>query len=259
MTMSKTVVVFSCAHASPDAGNERFDWLGKFIYDLKPNMVIDLGDGADMSSLNSYDKGKPQAIVAQNYEADINVYNDSQERLRHQFRYHRKGKPMWVGFEGNHEHRIQTAISHDPRLEGSKYGISFSHLQTDKYFDEYHPYKNSAPSIANYDGVDYAHYFAPGNSGRAAAGTHHAYGLLNARNVSSTCGHSHIRNIAFKDGARSPGLISTVVGCYKGKEESWAGQSNLGWWKGVLIKREVADGMYEPQFISMNTLKEHYS
>tara|TARA_R110000850_G_scaffold59698_4_gene137702 strand:- start:157 stop:930 length:774 start_codon:yes stop_codon:yes gene_type:complete len=257
--MSKTVVVFSCAHASPDAGNERFDWLGKFIYDLKPNMVIDLGDGADMSSLNSYDKGKPQAIVAQNYEADINVYNDSQERLRHQFRYHRKGKPMWVGFEGNHEHRIQTAISHDPRLEGSKYGISFSHLQTNRWFDEYHPYKNSAPSIANYDGVDYAHYFAPGNSGRAAAGTHHAYGLLNARNVSSTCGHSHIRNIAFKDGARSPGLISTVVGCYKGKEESWAGQSNLGWWKGVLIKREVADGMYEPQFISMNTLKEHYS
>ena len=257
--MSKTVVVFSCAHASPDAGNERFDWLGKFIYDLKPNMVIDLGDGADMSSLNSYDKGKPQAIVAQNYEADINVYNDSQERLRHQFRYHRKGKPMWVGFEGNHEHRIQTAISHDPRLEGSKYGISFSHLQTNRWFDEYHSYKNSAPSIANYDGVDYAHYFAPGNSGRAAAGTHHAYGLLNARNVSSTCGHSHIRNIAFKDGARSPGLISTVVGCYKGKEESWAGQSNLGWWKGVLIKREVADGMYEPQFISMNTLKEHYS
>jgi hypothetical protein len=26
----------------------------------------------------------------------------------------------------------------------------------------------------------------------------------------------------------------------------------------VLIKREVANGMYEPQFVSMKTLKEQY-
>jgi len=49
ITMSKTHLVWSCAHAKPETGNERFDWLGKFIYDLKPDMVIDLGDGADMS------------------------------------------------------------------------------------------------------------------------------------------------------------------------------------------------------------------
>jgi hypothetical protein len=256
--MSKTTLVFSCAHAAPEVNNKRFDWLGKFIYDLKPDMVIDLGDGADMASLNSYDKGRPQAIVAQNYEADINVYNDSQERLRHQFRYHRKGKPTWIGFEGNHEHRIQTALSYDPRLEGSKYGISFSHLQTDKYFDEYHPYKNSAPSIANYDGVDYAHYFAPGNSPSAMSGIHHAYGLVSKRHVSSTCGHSHLRSMYMADMAGPNGVAGLVVGCYKGKEESWAGQSNLGWWKGVVVKREVANGMYEPQFVSMKTLKEQY-
>ena len=97
--MSKTTLVWSCAHADPSASNERFEWLGKFIYDLKPDMVIDLGDGADMKSLNMYDKAKPGAVVAQNYEADIDVYNDSQEKLRHQFRYHRKGKPTWIGFQ----------------------------------------------------------------------------------------------------------------------------------------------------------------
>ena len=257
--MSKTTLVWSCAHADPSASNERFEWLGKFIYDLKPDMVIDLGDGADMKSLNMYDKAKPGAVVAQNYEADIDVYNDSQEKLRHQFRYHRKGKPTWIGFEGNHEHRIQTALSYDPRLEGSKYGISFSHLQTDKYFDEYHQYEHSAPAVANYDGVDYAHYFAPGNSGRAMSGVHHAHGLLNSRHVSSTCGHSHLRSVSFQDGARSPGIAGLVVGCYKGKPESWAGQSNLAWWKGVVVKREVENGMYEPQFVSMETLRKEYS
>ena len=218
--MGKVCVVFSCAHTRPEVSNERFDWLGRFLYDLKPDMVFDLGDGADMASLNSYDKGKPQAIVAQNYEADINAYNDSQERLRYQFRHHRKGKPTWIGFEGNHEHRIQTAISNDPRLEGPKYGISFGHLQTNRWFDEYHRYKNAAPAIATYDGIDYAHYFTPGNSGRAIAGTHHAYSLLQHRSTSSTCGHSHLRHLAFKDGVRSRGLIGAVVGCFKGADLS---------------------------------------
>ena len=256
--MGKTTLVWSCSHADPSVSNERFSWLARFIYDLKPDMVIDLGDGADMRSLNSYDTARPTQIVTQSYEADIDSYNDSQERLRHPFRYHKRKRPFWVGFEGNHEHRIQAAISRDPRLEGPRHGISFSHLQTDKYFDEYHPYENSAPAVATYDGVDYAHYFAPGNSGRAMSGLHHAYSLLTARNVSSTCGHSHLRSIYFKDGPRAPGIAGAVVGCFKGKDESWAGQSNLGWWKGVLIKREVENGMYEPQFVSLATLEKEY-
>jgi len=69
--MSKTAVVFSCAHADPSVGNERFDWLGQFLYDLRPDYVVDLGDGADMKSLNSYDTRYPQAIVSQSYEKDV--------------------------------------------------------------------------------------------------------------------------------------------------------------------------------------------
>ncbi len=36
---------------------------------------------------------------------------------------------------------LKKAIKHDPRLEGSKYGISFGHLQTNRWFDEYHEYE----------------------------------------------------------------------------------------------------------------------
>ena len=46
----KTVVVFSCAHVDPSVSNERFNWLGEFLYDLKPDYVVDLGDGADIRS-----------------------------------------------------------------------------------------------------------------------------------------------------------------------------------------------------------------
>jgi len=256
---NKTAVVFSCAHSDPLASNKRFDWLGKFLYDLKPDMVFDLGDGADMRSLNSYDTRNPQALVTQSYEEDISTYNDSQERLRHHFKKNKRKKPTWIGFEGNHENRIKKALAVDPRLKGSKYGVSFEHLQTDQWFDEYHEYENSAPAIRDYDGVSYAHFFSSGNYGTATSGRHHAYSLLSNRSFSSTCGHSHKRNMYFKDDAHPTPIIGAVVGCYKGKDEAWAGQANKDWWKGVLIKREIdGTGCYEPQWVSQETLKREY-
>jgi hypothetical protein len=79
--MTKTAVVFTCSHSDPSVPNYRFDWLGKLIYDVRPDYVVDLGDGADMRSLNSFDTAKPGAIVTQSYEKDIDAYNDAQERI----------------------------------------------------------------------------------------------------------------------------------------------------------------------------------
>jgi hypothetical protein len=166
--------------------------------------------------------------------------------------------PDWYVFEVNHENSIKKALAHDPRIEGSRYGVSFQHLQTDHWFDEYHEYENSAPAIADYDGVSYSHYFSSGNYGTATSGTHHAYSVLQNRNYSSTCGHSHKRSIYFKDGAHPRGIIGLVAGCFKGKSEGWAGQANREWWTGVIVKREIEQGIYEPQFISLKTLEQMY-
>jgi len=256
--MSKTVVVYSCAHSDPDVSNIRFKALGKFLYDLKPDMVFDLGDGADMRSLNTYDEKYPKAISSQNYERDIECYNQSQEYLREPFKYHRKKRPYWVGFEGNHEHRIKSYLAKNPRSEGEKFGISFSHLDTDHWFDDYHEYENSGPAVAMYDGVAYAHYFTSGNSPTATAGIHHAHSVIQNLSCSATCGHSHKRDLHFKDSALPRGNIGLVVGCFKGAEEDWAGQANKGWWHGVVVKRELANGMYEPEFVSLAQIMRAY-
>ena len=257
--MSKTVVVFSCAHTDPDVSNERFDWLGEFLYDIKPDYVVDLGDFYDMRSLNTYDTRYPQAIVAQSYQRDVEHGNEAQDRIRRKFKELKRKRPRFIGFEGNHEYRLKKAISIDPRLEGDKYGISFNHLQTDYWYDEYHPYHNSAPAIATYDGVSYAHYFGAGNFGAAMSGDFHASNLIKKRHSSATCGHSHRRSVHFKDDAFPSPSIGLVVGCYKGKEENWAGQANNDWWKGVVVKREVENGVYEPEFVSLGQLKKAYA
>lgn len=256
--MTKTAVVLTCAHSDPSIPNDRFDWLGEFLYDIRPDYVIDLGDGADLKSLNSFDTRYPQAIVAQNYESDINHYNDAMDRMRRKFRTMKKKRPAFFGFEGNHENRIKKAIANDPRLEGATYGISFSHLQTDVWFDEYHQYNNSAPAIFDYDGVSYAHYIASGNYGTAMSGLHHAYGLVQKRHCSTTVGHSHKRSLFFKDDAHPHPTIGLVAGCFKGGEEGWAGQSNMEWWKGVIVKRNVQNGYYEPEFVSLGRLRDVY-
>jgi len=254
----KTAIVWTCAHADPSVGNERFDWLAQLIEDVKPDYVVDLGDGADMKSLNTYDTRYPQAVVSQSYQKDIECYNEAMDRLWGRYKVTKKKRPFRIGFEGNHENRIKKAIAHDPRVEGSRFGISFSHLQTDHWFDEYHEYSNSAPAIADYDGVSYAHYFGAGNYGSPVSGIHHAYTLLQNRNHSSTCGHSHKRSVYFKDTAHPHSIIGLVAGCYKGGYETWAGQSNQDWWKGVVIKRCIANGVYEPQFVSLESLRREY-
>lgn len=255
----KTAIVLTCGHADPDASNERFSWLGDLIEDVKPDYVIDLGDGADMRSLNSYDTRYPQAIVSQSYQKDIDSYNDAMSRLWDRYSLKKKKRPFRIGFEGNHENRIKKAVATDPRLEGERYGISFKHLNTDLWFDEYHEYHNSAPAQHSYDGIVYAHFISNGSFGRPIAGLHHAYGLVTKLHCSVTVGHSHKRSLYCKDDAYPRPSLGLVAGCFKGKDEAWAGQANREWWKGVVIKRNIEDGYYDPEFVSMDALEKAYA
>lgn len=254
----KTAIVFTCAHADPRSSNDRALWLGELIYDVRPDYIVDLGDTADLASLSSHDTKKPGALVRASYEADIDAYTDFQEKLRWKIKKNKVKKPAYFGHEGNHEHRIKRAIENDPRLEGERYGLSFKQLETDRWYDEYHEYRHSAPAISRYDGVSYAHFIASGNYGTAMSGEHHAYNLLKKRHCSTTVGHSHKRSLFFKDDANPKPSIGLVAGCFKGRAEEWAGQANGEWWKGVVIKRDIDQGCYEPEFVSLDRLEREY-
>jgi len=255
----KTVVVLSCGHVDPSVPNDRYSWLGDFLYDLKPDCVVDLGDGAEMRSLNSFDTNYPKAVASQSYERDIDHYNDAMERMRFKFRHNKRRQPYYIGFEGNHENRIKKAVAREPRLEGSKYGISFGHLQTDHWFDEYHEYQNSAPALVEYDGVTYGHFVASGNYGSAMSTKHHGHSLVEKLACSVTVGHTHKFDYHYKGDAHSRPMHGLVVGCFKGADEEWAGQANREWRKGVVVKRELEAGDYELEWVSLKRLEKMYA
>ena len=78
--MSKIHLVIPDSHAHPDFNNDRFDWLGHLINDVKPDVVVDIGDMFDMPSLCSYDKGT-KGFEGRRYRADIAAGIEAQDRM----------------------------------------------------------------------------------------------------------------------------------------------------------------------------------
>ena len=253
--MSRTHLVIPDAHAHPQFGNERADWLGKLIADIKPDVVVNLGDNADMPSLASYDKGK-RAFQGRTYRADIDAHLDFQKRMWAPIRKLRKKLPYAVFLEGNHEQRIERAIDASPELEGS---ISFDDLEVRQYYDSIIRYRGGTPGIVELDGVHYAHYFVSGIMGRPIGGEHPAYSLLTKEFVSCTCGHIHVLDFSERTSADGRKIYGLVGGVFQDYEAPWAGEVNKLWWRGVILKRNVEDGQYDLQFISMDSLKKEYS
>ncbi len=256
--MSKVHLVLPDSHAHPDYGNERYDWVGKLILDIKPDVFINIGDTADMASLSAYDKGKA-SFHGRNYEKDIEAHLDAQERLWGPISKAKKKKPYSVVLEGNHEHRIKKVLDYEPHLEGVKYGISFKDLEFERYYSEVVEYDGGSPGVISVDGIDYAHYFVSGISGRALQSVHHGYALTVKRFNSSTCGHSHLFDYHVATDSSGGSRQGLVCGVYQDYVAPWAGVAQCNHWtSGVVIKRNVEGGRYDLQHISMEALRKEY-
>jgi hypothetical protein len=255
--MGKTHLVVPDQHAAPGFHNDRADWLGQLIKDIKPDVLINIGDAADMSSLSSYDKGKAQ-FHGRNYEKDINAHLDFQERMMSPMRRSKKKQPYRVFLEGNHEFRIKRAIDISPELEGDRFGMSFRDLDLDKHYHEVVEYDGNTPGIYSIDGVFYAHYFVTGVMGRPVSGEHQAYSLLTKKFNSCTMGHTHTFDYKVRTLPDGRKLYGVVCGVYQDYRSPWAGTVNNLWDRGVLVKRNVQNGMYDIEWISINRLEKEY-
>ncbi len=252
--MSKTHLVIPDPHAHPDYGNERFDWLAKLIIDIKPDVVINLGDHFDMPSLSGYDKGT-KGFEGRRFVKDVASGCEAHERMWEPVKRTKKRLPFRVVLEGNHEQRLKRAVDKTPELDGA---ISFDQFQFDRWYDVVVEYQGQTPGIISVDGINYAHYFVSGVMGRAIGGEHPAYSLLTKEFTSCTCGHVHTADYSIRttvDGRKIHGL---VAGVYQDYHSGWAGEVNKLWWRGVVVKRGVCEGSYDPQFISLDQLRKEY-
>lgn len=249
-----THLIVPDTHAHYEFDNKRADWLGALIADLKPDVVVHIGDSADLPSLASYDKGT-RAAVGRTYKADINAHLDFQDRMWSPIKKLKKKMPYRVFCEGNHEHRIERALDASPELEGT---ISFDDLMLNEYYNDVVRYEGGTPGIVEIDGVYYAHYFTSGNMGRAIGGKNQATALINQNLMSCTQGHSHTLDFAVRATIGESKIYGLVCGVYQDYDAPWAGMQNNHWWRGVAIKRGVENGAYDLELVSIERLKETY-
>jgi hypothetical protein len=254
----KTYIIIPDPHAHPNFNNDRADWLGKLILDIKPDVVVNMGDTFDMPSLSSFDKGKA-SFQGASYEKDINSGLDFLDRTWHPIRKAKKKRPKSVYLYANHEKRLDKVLEYQPELSGSKYGISRKDYCLEDYHNVVVDYNGQTPGIYPSDGINFSHYMVSGVMGRPIGGDNHARSLLSKTHSSCIVAHSHLFDYAIHsspDGKKTMGL---VAGVFQDYQSTWAGNCNNLWWSGVQILRDVEGGTYDLSCISIEALRRTYS
>lgn len=252
--MSKTYLIVPDQHAVPYHNNDRADWLAGLTIDLRPDVVVNMGDAADMESLSSYDKGK-RDFAGRSYKKDIDSHLDFQDRWWGPVKRTKKKLPERIVLEGNHEHRVERALDLSPELDGT---IGFHDFDFDSYYDLVVRYNAGTPGIVELDGILFAHYFISGVKGMPTGGEHPSHMLLAKVKQSAVAAHSHLLDWTTQTTQVGKQWNGIIAGCYQDYSNPWAGNQAQMWKRGVVVLRNVYDGSFDFQWIGIDTLKQEY-
>lgn len=243
--------------AKPGQDFSFLTWAGKYCAKHKPDVIICIGDFADMQSLSEYDKGK-KAFEGRTYKADIEAAIDAMtyfvtpilnEKGRLKDGHRKRWNPRLVLTSGNHEQRINRAIETDRKLEGL---ISPTDLKYESFGWEVYPFLE----VVEIDGVCYSHYFCSGVMGRSVAS---ARQLVIKKHQSCVMGHVQASEIDMSQ-RRADGvpLIGLFAGIYTPYDEGYLNPQTNKQHRQVWHNREVKDGFFYPSPISLEYLQRKY-
>lgn len=232
-------------------------WIGRCIMDLRPDVIVHIGDFADMPSLSLYDKFK-KSYEGRRYKADIAAARRGMDLLLAPMRDYNEMrarnkksqyKPRMILTIGNHEERILRAIESDPILDGT---IGIEDLKYEEAGWEVYPFLE----VVTVNGVAFSHYFATGAKGMPASS---AQALINKKHMSCVAGHQQGRQIAYAtraDGKRITAIISGSCYCH---DEKYLGPQSNKHWHGLVHMERVEDGEFDERFIPLQELREKYA
>lgn len=241
------IAVIPDVQSKPGVSPKFLKNVGRYIAEKEPDVVVCIGDFADMPSLSSYDKGK-KAFEGRRYKADIQAARNAMECLFEGF----ETNPAWnvrVRRElalGNHEERIPRAVNNQRELEGL---IGYQDLPYESW--EVHDFLE----VFTIGGIAFSHYFSSGPMGRPV-GT--AQRLLTTKHQSVIAGHQQGRQIATSFRADGTPITAIIAGsCYEHDEEYMGKQGNKHW-RGIVMLHEVKNGSFDEMFVSLPYLKKRY-
>lgn len=257
MQKTKSHLVIPDCQVRPGDDFEYLRCIGEYIVEKKPDVIVNLGDFADMPSLSSYDVGK-KSFEGRRYKNDIEAVHTAMKTLltplwdfnaRAKKNKEKQYKPQMVLTLGNHCDRINRAVNDDAKLEGV---LSIKDLKYEEFGWEVHDFTE----VVVIDGVAYSHYFTTGVAGRPATT---ASALLSKKHMSCIAGHQQGRQIASAFRADGTPITCIIAGsCYEHNEDYMGPQGNKHW-RGIVVLHEVDNGSFDEMFVSLSFIKGKYA
>lgn len=255
--MSKRIICIPDTQTKPNINLDYLAWAGEYIAEKKPDVIVHLGDHADLPSLSLFDTGK-KSFEGRTYQADILAAHNgmcylttpiSREMVRIKENKKKQWRPRMVLTLGNHENRINRAIDSDRKLDGL---ISVDDLNYEDFGWEVIPFLQ--PIII--EGVVFCHYLCSGVMGRAVTT---AAALINKKHQSCVVGHQQGRDVAYGYRADGRRITAIIAGSYYDHEESYLNYQTNNHWRGLIVLNEVNDGEFDEMFVSIDYLRSKYS
>lgn len=229
--------------------------IGKYILDMRPDVIVQIGDFADCYALNSHTSKYEQERVR--FIDDVNAvkaaqqlllapiweFNDGQRKLKK-----RQYKPEMYITLGNHEDRITRLLNERPELIGMFPRDLFDFRKNGWTVL---PFKK----VLEIDGVFFSHYFQTTSTGNPSSS---ARALLNRRLAS--CVQGHKQGLDWAHAYRPDGSkISCIIAgsCYN-HSEPFMGQQDKTHWRGLVLLDNVKNGNFWESFIPLDYIKERY-
>lgn len=238
--------------SKPGVQNDHMTWVGNYIAEKKPDVIVCIGDFWDMESLSIYDKGK-LPFEGRRYVNCVKAGRTAMEKLlrpvEEMNRVAKKGqqyKPEMHFTLGNHEIRIVRLVDDNPEYSGK---FSLDDLGIQEYGWTMHDFLR----VVTVDGIQYSHYFTSGVRGNPVSS---AAALLRERQCSATMGHVQHTDIAMHKKTQQRALFCGT--CYL-HDEKYLGAQDNGQRRQIIMKHEVDEGRYDLMEVSLKFLEKAYS
>lgn len=246
--IGKRHIVIPDCQVKPGVPTDHLEACGNYIVEKRPDVVVCLGDFADMPSLSTHQEKGHIEYEGKRYRKDCLAAFDGMKRLITPIMKAKGYSPRMVLTLGNHEDRIVRAIEQDPKLEGT---ISMDDLYYPEHGWQVVPFRQ----VKKIDGVAYCHYFVSGKYDRPIE---RAAGLLTKKHMSCIAGHQQGRDIAYAQRGDGRPMTAIIAGSFYEHDEKYMSPQSNNHWRGIYMLNEVKDGSFDEMAVSLNFLKRKY-
>jgi hypothetical protein len=235
--------------AAPERPIDHLAAYGKYCAAKRPDVIVCIGDFADLPSLSTHDEPGSIHTEGRRYADDLNSTYEAMAAFVEPIHREKGYNPKMVLTLGNHEDRIDRAIARDPqRLDGK---MSMTDLRYKQFGWTVIPFLQ--PVIIG--GVLFCHYFPAGVMGRALTT---AAGIVRKYHQSAVAGHLQGRDIAYGKRADGTAITAIISGSFYQHDEDYLSPITNSHWRGAWFLNEVRDGQFDEMALSLNFLKRKF-